>query len=72
MNHPKIVIKEADKGGAVTILSTNYCRAMIYKHLNNQNTYQRQDKYLYSFIMKKIKELSMKHKNISQIRNLST
>ena len=72
MNQLKIVIKEADKGGAVTILSTNYCRAMIYKHLNNQNTYQRQDKYLYSFIMKKIKELSMKHKNISQIRNLST
>ena len=39
-----ILIKEADKGGAVTVLSKNHCRAMIYEHLSNQNTYQKLDK----------------------------
>ena len=38
-NQPDIVIKEADKGGAVTVLSKNHSRAMIYEHLSNQNTY---------------------------------
>ena len=39
MNHPKIVIKDADKGGAVKVLSKNHYRAMIFEHLNNQSMY---------------------------------
>ena len=35
MNQPDMVIKEADKGGAVTVLSKNYYRAMAYEHLSN-------------------------------------
>ena len=38
MNEPDIVIKDADKGRAVTPLCKNHCSAMIYEHLNNQNT----------------------------------
>ena len=64
MNHPDIVIKEADKGGAVTVLSKNHYRAMIYGHLSNQSTYQKLDKNLDQTIMKKIKKLLNKHKNI--------
>ena len=37
MNQPNIVIKEKDKGGAVTVLSKNHIRTMIYEHLSNQN-----------------------------------
>ena len=64
MNQPDIVIKEADKGGAVTVLSKNHYRAMIYEHLSNQNIYQKLDKNLDPTIMKKLKKLLNKHKNI--------
>ena len=64
MNQPDIVIKEADKGGAVTVLSKNHYRAMIYEHLSNQNTYQKLDKNLDPTIMKKLKKLLNKHKSI--------
>ena len=64
MNQPDIVIKEADKGGAVTVLSKNHYRAMIYEHLSNQNTYQKLDKNLDHTIMKKFKKLLNKHKSI--------
>ena len=39
MNQLDIAIKEADKGGAVTVLSKNHSRAMIYEHPSNQNTH---------------------------------
>ena len=64
MNQLDIVIKEADKGGAVTVLSKNHYRAMIYEHLSNQNTYQKLDKNLDPTIMKKLKKLLNKHKSI--------
>ena len=55
MNQLDIVIKEADKGGAVTVLSKNHYRAMIYEHLSNENTYQQLDKNLDPTIMRKLK-----------------
>ena len=64
MNLPDIVIKAADKRGAVTVLSQKHYRAMIYEQLKNQNTYQKLDKNLDPTIMKKLKELLNKHKNI--------
>ena len=51
-NKPDIVIKEADKGGAVTVLSKNHYMAMTYEHLNNQKTNQKVDKNLNPTIMK--------------------
>ena len=39
MNQPDIVIKEAGKGGAVTVLSKNHYRAMIYEPRSIENTY---------------------------------
>ena len=38
MNQSDIVIKETDKGGAVTGLSKDNYRAMIYEQLSNENT----------------------------------
>ena len=55
MNQPGIVIKEADRGGAATVLSKHHYRAMIYEHLSNQNTYQKLDKNLDPAIRKKFK-----------------
>ena len=72
MNQPDIVIKEADKGEAVTVLSKNHYRPMIYEHLSNQNLYQKLDKHLKPTIMKKQKKTIKKHKVFSQIRSLST
>ena len=38
INQPNIVIKEANKGGSVPVLSKNHYQAMVYKHLNNKKT----------------------------------
>ena len=54
-NQPNIVIKEVDKGGAVTFLNKNHFRAIICEHLNNQNIYQNLHENLYPTIMKKFK-----------------
>ena len=56
MNQPDIVIKEADKGGAVTVLKKHHYRAMIHEHLSNQTTYQKLDKDLDPTIIRKIEE----------------
>ena len=55
MNQPNIVIKEADKGGAITVLSKSHYRTMIYERLSNQNTYQKLNKNLNPTITKKLK-----------------
>ena len=52
MNQPGIVIKEADRWGAATVLSKNHYRAMIYEHLSNQKPYQKLDKNLEPAIRK--------------------
>ena len=39
-NDETIVIKPADKGAAVVILSTGHYRSMIMQHLLNENTYE--------------------------------
>ena len=64
MYQPNIIIKEAKMGGAVTVLSKNHYRAMIYEHLSNQNTYQQLDKNLDLTRMKQLKKLFNKHKII--------
>ena len=63
MNQPNIVIKEADKAEAVTVLSKNHYRAMIYEHLSNQNTYQKLDKLFRPHYYEKLKKLLKKHKS---------
>ena len=36
-----IVIKPAEKGGAVVILSTGHFQSMIMQHLSDENTYKK-------------------------------
>ena len=57
INQPDIVIKEADKGEAVAVLSKTLYRTMIYEHFSNRNTYQKLDKHLNPIIMKKLRKL---------------
>ena len=42
-NDETIVIKHADKGGAVVILSTGHYQSMIMQHLSDENTYKKLD-----------------------------
>ena len=73
MNYPNIVIKEADSGRVVTVLSKNHDRAIIYEYLNSQHTYEKPDKNLDSNILNKFKKLLNKDKKkFSQIKSLST
>ena len=68
MDQSNIVIKEAEKVGAVTVLSKHHYRAMIYEHHSNQNTYQKLDKNLDPTIMKKLKKILNKHKSIFTVK----
>ena len=68
MNQPDKVIKEADKGGALTVLSINHYRTMIQKQISNQNTYQQPHKNLDPTIMKKLNKLLNKHKSIFTVK----
>ena len=54
---PRHLIKEADKGGAVTVLIKNNYGAVIYKPLYNQNIYQKLDQNFDPAIKKKLKKL---------------
>ena len=40
-NNETIVIKPAEKGGAVVILSTSHFQSMIMQHLSDENTYKK-------------------------------
>ena len=40
-NDETIVIKPADKGGAVVILSTGHYQSMIMQHLSDENTHKK-------------------------------
>ena len=42
-NNETIVIKPAEKGGAVVILSTGHFQSMIMQHLSDENTYKKLD-----------------------------
>lgn len=45
---------------------------MIHENLNNQNTYQKLDKFLDPTIMKELKRLLNKHKSVFTDKELST
>ena len=42
-NNETIVIKPAEKGGAVVTLSTGHFQSMIMQHLSDENTYKKLD-----------------------------
>ena len=50
MDQSNIVTKEADNGGAVTVILRKHYRSMIYEHLHNQNTYQKLEETLKSLL----------------------
>ena len=41
INDKTIIIKPADKGGAVVVLSTEHYKTMIMQHLDDTNTYKK-------------------------------
>ena len=51
---PRHLIKEADKGGAVTVLIKNNYGVVIYKPLYNQIIYQKLDQSFDPAIKKKL------------------
>ena len=46
-NNESIVIKEADKGGAVVIMDSVYYEQIIYKQLEDKNTYKKSGSILW-------------------------
>ena len=63
INDKSIIIKKADKGGAVVILCKNHYESMIYAHLNDIKTYKKLDKNTDDKIYIKLKKLVEKHKS---------
>ena len=69
INDKTIIIKSADKGGAVAVLSTEHFKAMILQHLDNASTYKKLDLNIDMKIHKNLKKLLHKYNKVSQ--NLS-
>ena len=55
-NNKNIIIKEADKGGKVVIMSTKHYCKMIYDHLNNNQIFEKTDNICGNKVMNKIKK----------------
>ena len=61
-NDETIVVKPADKGGAVVILSTGHYQSMITKHLLDENTYKKLDSCIDSKIQSNLLRFLRKYK----------
>ena len=62
-NDKSIVIKEADKGGAVVIMDSAYYKDLVLKLLDDQNYYQHDPTYQTKTIMLKLNKLISEHGN---------
>ena len=63
-NNKNVIIKEADKGGIVLIMSTKHYCKMVYDHLYNKQIYKKTDSTCDTKVMNKIKKLTQKNENI--------
>ena len=54
-NNKNIIIKEADKGGTVVIMSKKHYCKMVFDHLNDNQIYERTDNTSDNKVMNKIK-----------------
>ena len=61
-NDETIVIKPADKGGAVVILSTGHYQSMIMQHLSDENTNKKLDSRIDSKIQSNLLRFLRKYK----------
>lgn len=66
-NDNSIVIKEADKGGAVVIMNTEYYKTKILQMLNNTEFYSEISENSDKKTMKKIKRLLKNHNTTSSL-----
>ena len=61
INDGTIIIKPADKGGAVVVLSTEHCKTIIMKHLDDASTYKKLDLNIDMKIHKNLRKLLHKY-----------
>ena len=61
-NDKTIVIKPADKGGTVVILSTGHYQTMIMQHISDENTHKKLDYRIDSKIQRKLLRFLRKYK----------
>ena len=61
INDKNIIIKLADKGGAVVVLSIEHCKAMIMQNLDEASTYKKLDLNIDMEIQKNLKKLLQKY-----------
>ena len=62
INDRTIIIKPADKGNAVVVLSTEHYKTMIMQHLDDSNTYSKLDLNIDMKIPKNLKKLLHKYR----------
>ena len=61
INDKTIIIKPAEKGGAVVVLSTEHYKTMIVQHLDDASTYKKLDMNIDMKIHKNLKKLLHKY-----------
>ena len=63
-NDEILIIKFAEKGGAVVILSTEHYQSMIMQHLLDENTYRKLDSCIDSKIQSNLFKISKTVQNV--------
>ena len=61
-NNTEIILKEADKGGAIVCMDKTFYKTLVLQHLCDQNFYIKLSENPDKTIMKKLKQLCNKHK----------
>ena len=67
-NDKSIVIKEADKGGSIVIMTSNHYKRMVHHHLDDKSTYKPVSNGIDDTIMKGLHSLTKKYSNILHIK----
>ena len=58
-----IIIKEADKGGAVVIMDKNYYKDKVLEQLNDTDYYKKEARNMDNVTLRKIKDLVTRNSN---------
>ena len=62
-NSDGIIIKEADKGGSIVIMTKRHYKKMVYEQLNDNITYRRTNGSCDNEVMKELGKLVEKYKD---------
>ena len=65
-NDPEIILKEADKGGAIVCMSKSFYKSLVLQHLEDKNFYEKLPENPDKNIFRNLKQLCRKYRHLLQ------